>query len=70
MPTIDLTDDEQAALTALVRKAIVEDPYPYAPRLATLKSALEKLDPAIVPQPRPPLRSVPKAARPRGNRRS
>jgi hypothetical protein len=27
MPTLDLTDDEHAALTAAARKAIVEDRY-------------------------------------------
>lgn len=66
MPTLDLTDDEQAALTTLVRKAIVEDPYPYAPRLATLKAALAKLDPkgtSTPPLERPPLPQAPMRSR-------
>jgi hypothetical protein len=45
MPTIDLTDDERAALVALIRRAIEEDRFPRAPRLDPLRSALAKLDP-------------------------
>jgi hypothetical protein len=33
MPTIDLTDEEHAALTALIPRAIEEDKFPRAPRL-------------------------------------
>ena len=33
MPTIDLTDDEHAAVTAAIRRAIEEDRFPHAPRL-------------------------------------
>jgi hypothetical protein len=33
MPTIDLTDDEIAAVTAAVRRAIETDRFPRAPRL-------------------------------------
>jgi hypothetical protein len=72
MPTIDLTDEEHAAVTALVRRAIVDDPYPHAPQLATLKSALAKLDPASAPQPRqerPPLPEAPMRSS-RGGRRA
>jgi hypothetical protein len=46
MPTIDLTDDELAAVTAAIRRAIEEDKFPHAPRLDPLRSALAKLDPA------------------------
>ena len=45
MPTVDLTDAEHAALTALIRRAIEEDRFPNAPRLDPLRSALAKLDP-------------------------
>ena len=33
MPTINLTDDELAALTAAIRRIIEDDKFPYAPRL-------------------------------------
>jgi hypothetical protein len=46
MPTIDLTDDEHAAVTALIRRVIEEDKFPRAPRLDPLHSALAELDPA------------------------
>jgi hypothetical protein len=71
MPTIDLTDDELAALTAAAREVIAEDHYPRAPRLASLRSALAKLDPGSVPRAavvRPPLPVGP--ARNRGGRRA
>jgi hypothetical protein len=71
MPTIDLTDDELAALTVAARRTIAEDRYPLSPRLAPLKSALAKLDPASTPKPaieRPPLPEAP--MRSRGGRRA
>jgi len=46
MSTIDLTDAERAAVTALIKRAIEEDHFPNAPRLDLLRSALAKLDPA------------------------
>ena len=69
MPTIDLTDEELAAIAAALRRVIMNDRYPRAPRLWPLRAALAKLDPAAVPGQQPPLASVPKAARPRANRR-
>jgi hypothetical protein len=42
MPTFDLTDDELAAVTAAIRRAIEEDRFPRAPRLDPLRSALAK----------------------------
>jgi hypothetical protein len=68
MPMIDLTDDEHVAVTRAVRRTIDDDRYPLAPRLAPLRSALAKLDPASVPKPiapRPPLPTGPSV----GNRR-
>jgi hypothetical protein len=53
MPTIDLTEDEHAAVTAAIRRAIEEDRFPRAPRLDPLRSALAKLDPAM-PLPKEP----------------
>jgi hypothetical protein len=61
MTTIDLTDDEMAALTAAVRLLIADDRYPRAPHLAPLRSrvALTNLDPVVrsVDEDRPPSRS-------------
>ncbi len=50
--TLDLTDDETAALARLLRRTIDEDRYPLSPRLAPLKAILAKLD---QPEPRQPL---------------
>jgi hypothetical protein len=66
-----LTDDERAVLVQLVRKAIVDDTYPLASRLAILNSALAKLDPAPPAKPRlgrPPLSEAP--MRGHGDRRT
>jgi hypothetical protein len=46
--TLDLTDDEAAALAKHLRHAIEYDPFPYAPRLDPLKAILAKLDPPVV----------------------
>jgi hypothetical protein len=46
MPTIDLTDDELAAVTAAIKHAIEEDHFPLARRRDLLRSALAKLNPA------------------------
>jgi hypothetical protein len=57
MPTLDLTEDEKAALVAHLRHALEYDPFPFAPRLDPLKAILAKLDPpAPKPEPLPPLR--------------
>jgi hypothetical protein len=49
MPTIDLPDDELAAVTAAIRGVIEGDRYPHAPRLDPLRAALARLEAAIVP---------------------
>ena len=54
MPTIKLTDDELAAVTATVRRAIETDRFPRAPRIDLLRSALAKLEPVPDPKPTPP----------------
>ena len=53
---LNLTDDERAALTKLVRDNIAADPYPLSPRVQRLKALLAKLDPA--PQRRSPTRQL------------
>jgi hypothetical protein len=55
--TLDLTDEETAALTKHLRHTIDYNPYPLAPRLGPLKAILAKLDPpAPRPEPLPPLK--------------
>lgn len=44
------TDDEHAAVTRAVHRRLDDDRYPLVPRLAPLRSALAKLDPASVPK--------------------
>jgi hypothetical protein len=46
MPTIDLPDDELAAVTAAIRGVIEGDRYPHAPRLDPLRAALARFDAA------------------------
>jgi hypothetical protein len=49
--TLDLTEDETAALVAHLRHALEYDPFPYAPRLDPLKAILAKLEPPPPPEP-------------------
>ena len=46
MPTINLTDDELAAVTAAIRRGIEDDKFPHAPRLDPLRAALGKFESA------------------------
>jgi hypothetical protein len=46
MPTIDLPDDELAAVTAAIRGVIEDDKFPHAPRLDPLRAALARFDAA------------------------
>jgi hypothetical protein len=41
MPTINLTNDEVAAVMAAIRRLVEGDKFPRAPRLDPLRSALE-----------------------------
>ena len=47
---LNLTADERATLTKLVRDNIAADPYPLSPRIGRLKTLLAKLDPSAVAQ--------------------
>jgi hypothetical protein len=51
VPTINLTDDELAAVTAAIRRAIEDDRFPHAPRLDPLRAVLGKFE-AASGQPR------------------
>jgi hypothetical protein len=53
VPTIDLPDDELAAVTAAIPGVIEGDRYPHAPRLDPLRAALARLDAARKPTPPP-----------------
>jgi hypothetical protein len=53
MPTINLTNDELAAVTAAIRRAVEEDRFPRAPRLDPLRAALGKFEAAAEPTPAP-----------------
>jgi len=58
MTNPDLTQEELTAVAKLLRATIATDPYPLAPRLKPLKSALAKLDPPApasepLPSPKP-----------------
>jgi hypothetical protein len=53
VPTIDLPDDELAAVTAAIRGVIEGDRYPHAPRLDPLRAALARFDAASEPTPHP-----------------
>ena len=53
VPTINLTADELAAVTAAIRRAIEDDRFPHAPRLDPLRAALGKFEAAPEPTPLP-----------------
>ena len=46
MPTINLPDDELAAVMEAIRRTIEDDRFPHAPRLDPLRAALARLDAA------------------------
>jgi hypothetical protein len=48
VPTVDLPDDELAAVTAAIRGVIEGDKYPHAPRLDPLRAALARLEAATM----------------------
>jgi hypothetical protein len=48
VPTIDLPDDELAAVTAAIRGVIENDRYSHAPRLDPLRAALARLQAALL----------------------
>jgi hypothetical protein len=70
LPVIDLTDEERAAVTAAVRRTLDADRFPHAPRLAPLRSALAKLDPATAPRSAAPARSPLPPSQPASRRQS
>jgi hypothetical protein len=70
MSTLDLTDDEKAALVAHLKHALDYARFPLAPRLDPLKAILTKLEPPTPqPEPLPPLRPGVGATHGQGQRR-
>jgi hypothetical protein len=61
MTSIDFTDEEPAAVAAVVRRSISDDKFPLSPRMAPLKPALGKLDPAFLRKPLPEYVPLPQA---------
>jgi hypothetical protein len=54
-PTADLDAAEKATLAALLQQVIATDPFPMSPRIWTLRTILDKLEPqAPRPAPFPP----------------
>jgi hypothetical protein len=51
---LDLSDDEAAALVALLTRTVADDRYPLSPRVRTLKAILAKIRPEPVREPLPP----------------
>jgi hypothetical protein len=51
---LDLSDEEDAALTQELHDIAKNDRYPFSPRICTLRSILAKLRPEPVREPSPP----------------
>jgi hypothetical protein len=66
---LDLSDDETAALTRLLRDTINDDRYPLSPRIRLLQAILDKIEPPRVREPPPPLRTYEPPRFTRGRRR-
>jgi hypothetical protein len=66
--TLDLNDEETAALPRLLSQTIDSDRYPLSPRVQTLKDILAKIRPEPVREPLPP-RKVYAPPRAKGRRR-
>jgi hypothetical protein len=52
--TLDLTDEETAALASLLSRTIDDDRYPLSPRIQNLKGILAKVRPEPVREPLAP----------------
>ena len=65
--TLDLTDEETAALLGELDRVIDNDRYPFSPRIRTLTAIRDKIRPEPGREPMPPLRHY--APPPAGRRR-
>jgi hypothetical protein len=68
--TLDLTDEETAALAQLLSQTIDADRYPLSLRILTLKAILAKIRPEPVRKPLPPLQRFEPPSKGRYRRRS
>ena len=61
---LDLTDDELAALTRLLKRTLDTDRFPLSPRLDPLKAILAKIEPPkpLEPRPSPKVYAPPRAS--------
>jgi len=66
---LDLSDDETAALTWLLRDTINDDRYPLSPRIRLLQAILDKIEPPEVREPPAPPRTYEPPRFTRGRRR-
>jgi hypothetical protein len=67
---LDLSNDETAALTRLLREAIDDDRYPLSSRIRLLKGILNKIEPRREREMSPPLKVyAPPRAKPKQRRR-
>jgi hypothetical protein len=66
---LDLSDEESAALTRLLRKAIDDDRFPVSPRMRLLQGVLDKLERSRVRNLLPPLKTYAPPHVVRGRRR-
>ena len=54
--TLDLSDEESAALLGELNRIIDGDRYPFSPRIRTLTAIRDKIRPPPASEPSPPLR--------------
>ena len=68
---LDLSDEETAALAALLRRTIADDRYPLSPRIRMLQGILDRIEPPPAREKLPPLGHYepPRATAPRRRRR-
>ena len=66
--TLELNDEETAALSRLLSQTVDSDRYPFSPRVQALKGILAKIRPEPVREPLPPPK-VYAAPRAKGRRR-
>jgi hypothetical protein len=52
--SLNLSEEEAAALTQELRNIVENDRYPFSPRVRTLSAVLNKLSPEPVRKPLPP----------------
>jgi hypothetical protein len=63
--SLDLTDDEAAALTQELHEIVENDRYPFSPRIRALRAILAKLrpEPVRIPLPPPKVYAPPRSGR-------